>query len=57
MGQTVTQGTPGHNQPWHSMLFRPDESGIARPCPFSVQLCKFEVVWLESAVTTRGNIR
>lgn len=57
MGQTVTQGTAGHNQLGLSMLFRPRNQASTVPCPFSVQLCKFEVVWSESVITTRGNIR
>jgi hypothetical protein len=57
MGQTVTQGTAGHNQLGLSMLSGQTSQASTVPCPFSVQLCKFEVVWLESAVTTRGNIR
>lgn len=33
MGQTVTQGTAGHNQLGLSVLFRPDKSGVDRPLP------------------------
>ena len=57
MGQTVTQGTAGHNN-WGFQCFSGQTSQASTvPCPFSVQLCKFEVVWSDSAVTTRGNIR
>ena len=33
MGQTVTQGTAGHNQLGLSMLFGPEKSGVDLPLP------------------------
>jgi hypothetical protein len=57
MGQTVTQGSPGHNKLGLSMLSGQTSQASTVPCPFSVLLCKFEVVSSESVVTTRRNIR
>lgn len=55
MGQTVTQGTAGHNQPWLSYSpLKPPR--IGRPCPFSVLLCKFEVGEARFSCQTRRNV-
>jgi len=56
MGQTVTQGTAGHNQLGLSMLSGQTSQASTVPCPFSVQLCKFEVVLSGTVVATRCNV-